>query len=287
MSASNSELDPVVSVVTATHAGDALEHVHEAVESVLGQRFERFELIVVLDGPVAPATREWLAQRSAEDARLRVCALASNAGAARARNAGIAEARGEYVAILDADDVATPDRLDRQVAFARETGADVVGSFYRVVRNDGSRFVKEVPLSEGAIRRALCLFNPIANSTVLARRDVIRKHPYPEAPHSSGPCFDGEDYALWVDLARRGYRLRNQPECLVDFREGPDFMGRRRGLGPFRTDLASKLDALVLWPVLWRPLGLLACAATALVRLLPRSLIAAAYAFRNRLRFRW
>ncbi|MDQ1255600.1 MAG: hypothetical protein QG656_192, partial [Candidatus Hydrogenedentes bacterium] len=278
---------PLVSVVMPTYAGDAPPYLREAIESVVWQTYAEWELLVVLDGPIGDDARRVLDTAVQRDVRIRVIALPENRGPAHARNAGIEAARGEYIALLDADDVAVPERLAKQVAFIRETGAGVVGSDCHLLDETGrSMSVKQTPHSPEAVRRALCWFNPIPNSAVLARADILKRFPFPETSRSGSSSFDGEDYALWVRLAREGYVLRNQPEALVAFRLGPRFLERRHGLHPFKTDLRTKLATLPLYPWPQRPIALAASLITASLRLLPISVLRAAYRIRHRLPFR-
>jgi Glycosyl transferase family 2 len=270
----------------ATYRGDALPFLRDAVESVLGQTHARLELIVVLDGPVEEVAQRYLDACGKDDKRMRIVALPENVGPARARNRGIAEASGAFIAIMDADDLSRPERLAKQLAYVRDQNADLVGSFYRIIDAEGTVIGgKQVPVSPEAVRRWLYVFNPIANPTVFARADVLKAHPYPECGRSGTAAFDGEDYGLWVTLAREGCVLCNQPEPLVDFRTGPGFLNRRRGLGPFRTDLATKLRTLLLYGPLMKPVVVVVAVATAALRLLPTGLLGVLYRQRERLRF--
>ena len=280
------DVAPLLSVVMATYRGDALPFLQAAVDSILGQTHANLELIVILDGPVEKPTREYLDACANDDARVRIIALPENAGPARARNQGIAEAQGEFVAIMDADDVALPERLAKQLAHSEEQGADLVGSFYRLIDAKGAVIgEKQMPASPDAVRRWLYVFNPIANPTVFARAAVFKEHPYPEGDRSGTAAFDGEDYDLWVTLAREGCVLCNQPEYLMDFRTGPEFLNRRRGLGPFRTDLKTKLRTLPLYGPLTKPVVVVVALGTAALRLLPTRLLAVFYRLRGCLRF--
>jgi hypothetical protein len=191
------------------------------------------------------------------------------------------------VAFLDADDRCAPERLKRQRAHLGETGADITGSWCRLIDAQGSVLgSKETPASMEAITRWTFLFNPLVQSSVFGKRDVFLAHPYPEGPRSAGAAFDGEDYALWVSLLRAGIRVVNVPEPLVDYRLGETFAARRRGLGPFRTDWRTKRRALRLLPTGWRlaaaPLAFL----TATTRLLPAWLLRGLYALRHAWRFK-
>ncbi len=108
--------DPLISVVIPTRGRPLL--VTRAVHSALRQTFDRFEVIVVIDGP-DEATRDAL--RVLADPRLRVIQLGSNGGACAARNRGAEAARGEWIALLDDDDEWLPDKLDAQMQLARSS----------------------------------------------------------------------------------------------------------------------------------------------------------------------
>ncbi|HOE66755.1 MAG TPA: glycosyltransferase family 2 protein [Candidatus Hydrogenedentes bacterium] len=274
-----------VSIIIAVCHRDEPAYVREAVSSALAQTHANLEVLAAADGPLPEATQGYLETTAREDNRLRVMPLAGGLGPARVRNAAIACATGDYIAVLDADDVAAPDRIARQIAFLEETGADVAGCWYRLIDDAGCIIGrKETPLTPHAIRRALCWFNPIANSSVCARAEALRQHPYRE-PFLKGPACFGEDYDLWVTLALHGFVLRNQEAELLDFRVGSGFLTRRRGWGAFRTDLRIKFRAVRLYPPITRAVAALAAICTASFRLCPLFLLRIAYALRNGLRF--
>ena len=97
--------------------------VRKAVESVLNQTERDIECIVV-DDASTDDTAGVLTEIS--DSRLRIIRLTENSGACHARNVGVQAAKGEYIAFQDSDDCFHPDKLERQLAFLQETGADVV-----------------------------------------------------------------------------------------------------------------------------------------------------------------
>lgn len=274
-----------VSVIVPTCNKDNPKWLREAIESVLGQTYSNLECVVVLDGEISADARAYLDQAARADSRLRVLPLEKNAGQASARNAGIAAARGEYIAMLDSDDVAAPDRLEKQIAFLKATGADLAGSCCWLIDGEGSEMGRKfVPLGPRGVRNWLFLLNPIANSTVLAKAAVLKRHPYPERRSEDSAVF-GEDYALWTTLARHGFHLRNQPECLVKFRISGGFIGKRRGWLQFKTDAATKLRTIPLYnPILW-PFVALGALASAGTRLLPERLVGGLYRLRGKARF--
>jgi glycosyltransferase involved in cell wall biosynthesis len=266
---------PLISVVTAMYGGDAAGFLRESVESTLMQTYPRLELVLAIDGPL-PDVLESLVDEFARDERVRVVRLAENRGPAAARNAAIAAAQGDLIAILDADDVSVPDRLLRQEAFLWSNDADVVGSWYALIDGSGRKLgERHLPLFDRDIRRRMPVLNAVANSTVLARREVLLKHPYPE------DLRYGEDYALWIALLRAGYKIVNQPECLVRFRQDPQFAGRRRGWSPFTSDLRNKWRALPVAAAWERPVLAAAGVCVAAGRLLPAWLLDWGYGLRR------
>ena len=113
---------PKVSVVIPTRFRPEL--VRRAITSALAQTLQELEVIVVVDGP-DPETIEAL--RSIEDFRVRIVALAENAGGSEARNIGVRCARGAWIALLDDDDEWYPAKLEKQLAAAsRLTGQRIV-----------------------------------------------------------------------------------------------------------------------------------------------------------------
>jgi glycosyltransferase involved in cell wall biosynthesis len=134
--------DPVVSVVLPVYNG--ARTVGRAIDSILGQGLADLEVLVVNDGST-DSTADVLAARG--DPRMRILTQ-ENLGLVAALNRGIAAARGRYVARMDADDEALPQRLERQVAFLRSSAAPP-GSCILTARR-GSGGGRRTPRASGA-----------------------------------------------------------------------------------------------------------------------------------------
>jgi glycosyltransferase involved in cell wall biosynthesis len=118
---------PLVSVIIPAH--DAERFLADAVASVLRQSWRNVEAIVVNDGS-SDGTAAVADRLAASDPRVRVVHKA-NGGPSSARNAGLAIAGGEFLCFLDADDALLPDKIERQLAFLRDTPlCDLVFSDY-------------------------------------------------------------------------------------------------------------------------------------------------------------
>jgi hypothetical protein len=201
---------PRVSVVMAVHDGE--RYVGAAVDSVLAQQFGDLELIVVDDGST-DRTAQIIRQRS--DPRVRLIANDRNLGLAPSLNVGLAEAQGEFVARLDADDVAMPHRLARQVAFMEANPqVALLGSWYVEMAADGTPGSQvKLPTQHWDLRWHLCLYSPFAHSAVLWRRALVaeRVGQYDERLAYS------MDLDLWRRIAER-LDVANVPESLLYLR---------------------------------------------------------------------
>ncbi len=195
---------PLISVVMPVYNVESF--VGAAMESILHQTYPRFELIVVDDGS-ADYTWDIIETLAARDPRVRPIA-AKHGGQAAALNAGIAAARGDYIALMDADDLALPERLAAQLDFLQRTGADICGACAQAFGADSK--VLWFPESHAAICCELLFRCALLHPTVLMRADVPQANKY-----LAIAVF--QDYELWTRLASR-YRLANCPRVLVRYR---------------------------------------------------------------------
>jgi glycosyltransferase involved in cell wall biosynthesis len=196
---------PTVSVTMCVFNGEAF--VGQAIESILGQTFADLELIVVDDGST-DGTAAVLAGYS--DPRLQVLSK-PHLGIPKARNHALSQARGEFIAVLDADDMAHPTRLAHQVDYlCQHPPIVVLGSGYLQVDLMRNRTLEIMPpRTNDAIRRAMVTGNPICHSSAMIRRSALDR-----AGHYSESFSFSEDYELWSRLAQVG-ELCNLDEVLV------------------------------------------------------------------------
>lgn len=210
---------PKVSVIMPVFNGEA--YIEGAINSVLEQSLDDFELIIVNDGS-SDHTLDLV--NAFADKRIKLINRSENSGLAVTRNEGVAAASGQYVAMLDSDDTATPDRLEIQSGFLdhnRDIG--VVGSWVNVLDEKG-HFTGEVWQLETCAEKmpaALLFHNCLAQSAVMIRRELLDSAPYRlDFPPA-------EDYDLWVRLAKTT-RLVNIPRALVNYRCHPAGVSRRK-----------------------------------------------------------
>ena len=169
--------------------------VREAIESVLGQTLGDLELVVVDDGST-DATASILG--SFGDPRVRVTRQ-RRGGLTSALRSALGLARAPLVARLDADDVALPERLERQRDFLeRHPEVGLLGTAAREVDGIGREVgVVRPPTEDAALRGALIRHNPFVHSSVMMRRSAL------EQAGGYDPSFPvAQDYDLWMRMSR-------------------------------------------------------------------------------------
>lgn len=200
-----------ISIILCVHNGKP--YVQTAIESVLAQTYGDFELVIV-DDASTDGTREILAGFAQKDSRVRVITNDANLGLTKSLNIALREAQGVYVARMDADDVALPDRLAKQVAFLdAHPEIDVVGTAYEWIDEDSQVIGRPNVITEpDELHRALIRTNQFLHGSVMMRRAVIEKMGgYDERVKKA------QDYELWLRLSRTS-QFANLPDVLMQKR---------------------------------------------------------------------
>ena len=203
-----SSLGPLVSIVTPAY--NAERFIAQTINSVCSQTMKMWEMIVVVDANSRDKTESIVRQFSELDSRIKLV-VAGTAGVAENRNKGIAMARANYVCLLDSDDWWHPQKLERQLAFARRTGASFSFTGYECRSADGERKLYSVSVPAKVTYHDLLCSSPIGCLTVMIDKS---RHP--------GFVFrqeDHEDYALWLRMLRDGTNGFGLGETLAFYRE--------------------------------------------------------------------
>jgi glycosyltransferase involved in cell wall biosynthesis len=202
-------MTPAVSVITPVHDGAAT--LAAAVASVQAQTRPDWEMLIVDDGS-RDGSRALAEELSARDPRIRVLGFPENRGPAEARNAAIRASRGRVIAFLDADDLWYRDKLALQLA-AIEAGAALVFTAYRRVDAAGRPLGEVGAPSRTSYGEAL-LGNPICCSTAAFDASALGRAEMPRLRRR-------QDYALWLELLRRGASTAGLQQVLIDYRVRP------------------------------------------------------------------
>lgn len=171
-----SEEKPTVSVIIPTYNRAHL--IGRAIQSVLNQSYQDFEIIVVDDGSTDD-TEEVIKEFQEQDKRIRCIRHEKNKGAAAARNTGITAAKGEYIAFQDSDDEWFSKKLEKQMnVFATapvEVGV-VYTSFWRIEK-DKKNYIPSswVTQKEGKIHKELLKGNFVTTQSIVTRKECFEK----------------------------------------------------------------------------------------------------------------
>lgn len=206
-------MSKLVSVLLPTYNG--ADRIKDAIESVLGQSYAHFELLVLDDGSVDDA-REVVEDLAISDPRIRYLRNEVNLGIQRTLNKGIREANGEYIARIDDDDVwIDKDKLVKQVEFLEHDSKYVlVGTGFMSVNENNKKIFKLLnPEKDEDIRRKILNKNCFLHSSVVFHRNVaFTCGGYTETEDTKHI----EDYDLWLRLGIIG-KFANLPTYSVKF----------------------------------------------------------------------
>lgn len=202
---------PQVSVITTVHNG--ARFLAAAIESILAQRFTNFEYLL-LDDASTDESGAIIVRYAAADARIIPLHKPISINHSHALNAALPHARGEYVAILDADDLAHPERLARQVDYLTEhPDVGVVGAQVNQIDDEGrTRHAMTFPTTWALARWTILFGTPVLHSAAMVRRAVLES-----IGGYSAHWKYANDYSLWATLLDRT-RITNLPETLVSYR---------------------------------------------------------------------
>ncbi|MBO4331458.1 MAG: glycosyltransferase [Oscillospiraceae bacterium] len=236
-----------------------------AIDSVLGQSFADFELLVCQNGS-RPEAVELLMKKQSEDARVRLIDGGGAEKHAEKLNRCIAEARGRYIARMDDDDRSHRDRFARQKEYLDghpETA--FVGSFVNKYVDGELRGVWKLP--EHPTAEDFFFVQPFIHPAVMFRREALEAvGGYSEQRR----CSRCEDFDLMLRMYAAGMSGANIPDCLFDYSFSSDPKDRR--------GLRQRLDEAAVRFIRFRELGALGRAWPYVIKplavgLMPRSLL--------------
>jgi len=199
---------PLVSVIMPVF--NAEQFLGQAVESILRQTCDDFELIAIDDGS-KDHSLEILKKYASADRRIKIISR-EHRGLVASLNQGVESARGQWIARMDADDIALPQRFERQLQWLEKTGADICGSWVKLFGTADRRVIKQ-PQTDEAIKMKMIFCAPLTHPAVMMKTEMVRQLRYDQ---NWEKC---EDYDLWERATREGRRMINVPEILLLYRQ--------------------------------------------------------------------
>ncbi|QIH09989.1 MULTISPECIES: glycosyltransferase [unclassified Pseudomonas] len=210
------------SVLMSVYIKENPEYLRACLESLQMQKLKTSDLVLVEDGPLTEALYEVI-EHYKNILPINSVKLTKNQGLASALNEGLAHCQFELVARMDTDDIALPERFDRQVSFMEShPDIDVSSSWIeeRDQKMEKTLFLKKLPIDHLELLLFANRRNPLNHpSTIFRKSQVLSVGGY--------PLIFPEDYALWSLMMVKGLKFSNIPEVLLYMRTGEDFIGRR------------------------------------------------------------
>lgn len=210
---------PTISVLMPVYNSQAT--VAPAIESILRQTYEDFELIVINDGSTDSSQTE--IAKFAHDPRVNIISQ-QNVGLVQALNTGLEYCSGEFIARMDSDDISLPNRFELQINFFRQNRSiDVLSGSYiafdgALPTNQTSRLVVH-PSEPEVIHWMLKYYCVIAHPAVMFRRSVVLSgHKYNDVP--------AEDLDLWRQISN-GHNISNLDDILLYYRTGTESLSKK------------------------------------------------------------
>lgn len=186
-----------------------------AIDSILSQTFQDWELIIVDDASV-DGTEEMLLEYIKKDKRIRYIKNNKNLGISKSRNLALENSRGKYLAVLDSDDVWNDiTKLSAQVRFLEvQSNCVLVGcGVIEVIDADGNvGDTIHQPIMDSDLRNVFLYKNPFTHSSVMYRRAIV------EEVGGYGNYAVGEDYELLLHMGIKG-SIHNLPGISVQYRK--------------------------------------------------------------------
>ncbi|MGR2847523.1 glycosyltransferase [Vibrio vulnificus] len=200
--------EKLVSIIMPAY--NSSRFINESIESVLSQSYSSWELLVVDDCSTDDTALivKWYEKK---DKRIKYIKMEVNTGSPSGpRNKGLEEARGEYIAFLDSDDIWKFQKLEKQICFMEKNNYEFTCSSYEIISEKGDKIGSYTP--NGSVDYEMMLKNnSVGCLTALIKRSLIEGCFFPKCGH--------EDYALWLKLVKKSYKIYACSEPLAAYRK--------------------------------------------------------------------
>lgn len=202
---------PLISVVMPVFNGR--KFLRQAIESVINQTYKNFELLIIYDDS-GDGSLEIIKEYLLQDSRIKLI-YGNNEKLIGALNLGLSVAEGKFIARMDSDDVSLPTRFEKQIQLMELVGADICGSHWLVINEDGKLIeAKIAPLSDNSFTICLAFTVPFAHGSVVMRTSFLKSNSL-----RYGGVQYAEDYDLWIRFYEAKAIFVNIDEFLFLYRK--------------------------------------------------------------------
>lgn len=229
------------SVLMAVYHKDKAEWLSFALDSMLNQTISPDEIVLVEDGPLTKELYDVIAEYKKKLVdKLNVVTIETNRGLGHALKVGILECKNEFIARIDADDYACPERSEKQLKlFEEKPELALIGTNVEEFNGTIDNVISHVilPEEDAEIKEFCKSRNPFRHSSIMYRRSKVL-----EAGNYRDYYRVVQDYDLWNRMIRIGCHCHNIQEPLSYMRIGDDFYARRGGMKYLKSILRFKKE---------------------------------------------
>lgn len=222
------------SVLLSVYHKESPVYLCQSLDSIFNQTLLPSEVILVKDGTLTKHLDFIIEEYSKKFHQLKIVSLSVNQGLGKALNEGLKFCSYDLVARMDTDDIAKPDRLEKQIrVFQEHPELDVVGAWIDEFEETTSNIISTRKLPE--VHDDICQFakkrNPENHPVIMFRKQAVLA----AGGYQHFPLF--EDYYLWIRMLQNGAKFYNIQESLLYFRFSSAMFKRRGGLKYVTTEL--------------------------------------------------
>lgn len=185
-----------------------------AIESILNQNYRNLEFVIILDNPNNTLLRDLILAYCKIDNRIVFTENKNNLGLVQSLNKGLKFATGEYIARMDADDIAFPNRFEVQIEYILNYDYDLVATRSVYIDENGKEIARSgcYGKTPESCKKSLMYRNILLHPSWLAKKSVF------EEVGNYSEVTTAEDYDFLCRCASKGYRLCNIDKVLMKYR---------------------------------------------------------------------
>ena len=193
-------------------------YLEQSIGSILKQTYREIELIIVIDSPENKEMVHFIEEIAQKDDRIKILYNERNIGLTNSLNKALITAKGTYIARMDTDDIAFPNRIERQLLFLQEGNYDLVASKVIKIDESGAPIadVDKTTWNEKKIKTMLRVMNVIPHPTWLGKREVFAQL---NGYRNIDTC---EDYDFLLRARSIGFRIGMCNEPYLQYRVNPN-----------------------------------------------------------------
>ncbi|WP_067841028.1 glycosyltransferase family 2 protein [Amphibacillus sediminis] len=234
----------MVSVITPSFNAEAT--IENTINSVLNQTYENWEMIII-DDASTDDTVTIVEKYMNKDKRVKLIKHHRNKGAAHARNSGLEKAIGQFVAFLDSDDRWKPEKLEKQLSFMQSNSLAFSFTSYNQISTykTGDKRIQKVNAPSVVTYHDLLKSNVIGCLTVMVNVEKT-------GPLQMVDIRARQDYALWLELTRKGYNAYGLEEPLADYYIRKNSLSSNKlKMAKLNWKIYRQVEKLSLFKTLW------------------------------------